>query len=141
MLVTFLKCLYDFFIFLQVSGDSWMYPYQRTPMGNPYISPISTMGALLGVYPIVRPLKVILLGKVFVGEKNGHKFSTPLWNHSPKRSQDLRNRMPCGAKSASMLSRSVFFKQESYESRRMEVWLKNKQQQFLLHQLIFHSFV
>ena len=22
------------------SGDSWMYPYQRTPMGNPYISPI-----------------------------------------------------------------------------------------------------
>ena len=25
---------YDF------SGVSWMYPYQRTPMGNPYISPI-----------------------------------------------------------------------------------------------------
>ena len=25
-----------------MSGDSWMYPYQRTPMGNPYnISPIS----------------------------------------------------------------------------------------------------
>ena len=23
-----------------ISGDSWMYPYQRTPMGNPYISPI-----------------------------------------------------------------------------------------------------
>ncbi len=22
------------------SGDSWMYPYQRTPMGNPYISPL-----------------------------------------------------------------------------------------------------
>ena len=22
------------------SGDSWMYPYQRTPMLNPYISPI-----------------------------------------------------------------------------------------------------
>ncbi len=22
------------------SGASWMYPYQRTPMGNPYISPI-----------------------------------------------------------------------------------------------------
>ncbi len=21
------------------SGDSWMYPYQRTPLGNPYISP------------------------------------------------------------------------------------------------------
>ena len=58
----------------QVSGDSWMYPYQRTPMGNPnispiypyivgvygllspknpYISPISTMGTLLGVHPIV----------------------------------------------------------------------------------------
>ena len=57
------------------SGDSWMYPYQRTPMGNPYISPIypyntwvfmgyypqeslyfrpiSTMGTLWGVYPIV----------------------------------------------------------------------------------------
>ncbi len=37
----------------QMSGDSWMYPYQRTPMGNPYISPISTMGTLLGVHPIV----------------------------------------------------------------------------------------
>ena len=24
----------------QISGDSWMYPYQRTSMGNPYISPI-----------------------------------------------------------------------------------------------------
>ena len=23
-----------------ISGDSRMYPYQRTPMGNPYISPI-----------------------------------------------------------------------------------------------------
>ena len=23
------------------SGDSWMYPYQRTPMGNPYISPVT----------------------------------------------------------------------------------------------------
>ena len=22
------------------SGDSWMYPYQHTPMGNPYINPI-----------------------------------------------------------------------------------------------------
>ena len=22
-----------------VSGDSWMYPYQRTPIGNSYISP------------------------------------------------------------------------------------------------------
>ena len=25
-----------------------MYPYQRTPMGNPYIIPINTMGTLLG---------------------------------------------------------------------------------------------
>ena len=24
-----------------MSGDGWMYPYQRTPMGNPYISPIA----------------------------------------------------------------------------------------------------
>ena len=23
---------------LPESGDSWMYPYQRTPMGNPYIN-------------------------------------------------------------------------------------------------------
>ena len=22
------------------SGDSWMYPYQRTPMGNPFLGPI-----------------------------------------------------------------------------------------------------
>ena len=53
-----------------VSGDSWMYPYQRTLMGNPYISPIywvfmgynpqeslenstNTLGTLLGVHPIV----------------------------------------------------------------------------------------
>ena len=29
-------------VFLQEqdSWDSWMYPYQRTPMGNPYIGPI-----------------------------------------------------------------------------------------------------
>ena len=50
------------------SRDSWMFPYQRTPMGNPYISPIflvcigynpqeslentiNTMGTLLGVHP------------------------------------------------------------------------------------------
>ena len=26
------------------SGDSGMYPYQRTPMGNPYISPIYIVG-------------------------------------------------------------------------------------------------
>ena len=24
-------------VMIFVSGDSWMYPYQRTPMGNPYI--------------------------------------------------------------------------------------------------------
>ena len=24
----------------QHSEDSWMYPYQRTPMGNPYVRPI-----------------------------------------------------------------------------------------------------
>ena len=24
----------------KLSGDSWMYPYQRIPMGNPYVSPI-----------------------------------------------------------------------------------------------------
>ena len=28
------------------SGNSWMYPYQRTPMGNPYISPIYTQLSL-----------------------------------------------------------------------------------------------
>ena len=35
--------IYITWVFLgsQSSGDSWMYPYQRTPMGNPYISPIS----------------------------------------------------------------------------------------------------
>ena len=32
-----------------VSGDSWMYPYQRTPMGNPYISP--TYCVLMGHNP------------------------------------------------------------------------------------------
>ena len=32
-----------------------MYPYQRTPMGNPYIIPINTMGTLLGVHPIIVP--------------------------------------------------------------------------------------
>ena len=53
-----------------LSGDSWMYPYQRTPMENPHIGPvewvfmgynpqeslentINTMGTLLGVHPIV----------------------------------------------------------------------------------------
>lgn len=25
---------------VSLSGDSWMYPNQRTPMGNPYISPV-----------------------------------------------------------------------------------------------------
>ncbi len=30
----------DMFYCSPFSGDGWMYPYQRTPMGNPYISPI-----------------------------------------------------------------------------------------------------
>ena len=34
------------------SGDSWMYPYQRTPMGNPYISPIYPyIVGFMGYYP------------------------------------------------------------------------------------------
>ena len=32
-----------------MSGDSWMYPYQRTPMGNPYISHI------VGIYGLQSP--------------------------------------------------------------------------------------
>ena len=32
------------------SGDSWMYPYQRTPMGHPYISHIYS-GYLWVSYP------------------------------------------------------------------------------------------
>ncbi len=63
----------DWIIFFvaQKSGDSWMYPYQRTPMGIPYVSPlwwvfvgklspriprpntIDTMGTLLGLHQIV----------------------------------------------------------------------------------------
>ena len=35
------------------SGDSWMYPYQRTPMGNPYISPIYPY--IVGVYGLLPP--------------------------------------------------------------------------------------
>ena len=36
-----------------LSGDSWMYPYQRTPMGNPYISPIYPYSSwvFMGYYP------------------------------------------------------------------------------------------
>ena len=36
-----------------VSGDIWMYPYQRTPMGNPYISPIYPYNTwvFMGYYP------------------------------------------------------------------------------------------
>ena len=34
----------------RMSGDSGMYPYQRTPMGNPYIRPI-TRGYLWVSYP------------------------------------------------------------------------------------------
>ena len=37
-------------IVIPFSGDSWMYPYQRTPMGNPYISPI-TRGYLWAIIP------------------------------------------------------------------------------------------
>ena len=33
-----------------LSGDSWMYPYQRTPMGNPYISTVAR-GYLWVSYP------------------------------------------------------------------------------------------
>ena len=35
------------------SGDSWMYPYQCTPMGNPYISPIYPYSSwvFMGYYP------------------------------------------------------------------------------------------
>ena len=36
-----------------VSGHSWMYPYQRTPMGNPYISPIYPY--IVGVYGLLSP--------------------------------------------------------------------------------------
>ena len=36
-----------------LSGDSWMYPYQRTPMGNPYISPIYPY--IVGVYGLLSP--------------------------------------------------------------------------------------
>ena len=35
------------------SGDSWMYPYQRTPMRNPYISPIYPY--IVGVYGLLSP--------------------------------------------------------------------------------------
>ncbi len=35
------------------SGDSWMYPYQRTPMGNPYISPIYPY--IVVVYGLLSP--------------------------------------------------------------------------------------
>ena len=35
------------------SGDSWMYPYQRTPVGNPYISPIYPY--IVGVYGLLSP--------------------------------------------------------------------------------------
>ena len=36
-----------------ISGDSWMYPYQRTPMGNLYISPIYPY--IVGVYGLWSP--------------------------------------------------------------------------------------
>ena len=36
-----------------LTGDSWMYPYQRTLMGNPYISPIYPYNTwvFMGYYP------------------------------------------------------------------------------------------
>ena len=49
---------------LHVSRDHWVYPYQRTSMGNPYISPenkINTVGTLLGVRAIV-PCMFIPIG-------------------------------------------------------------------------------
>ena len=47
--------VYGFRFKNNIQGIVGMYPYQRTPMGNPYIyiSPRSTMGTLLGVHPIV----------------------------------------------------------------------------------------
>ena len=42
-----------FFGWPHMSGDSWMYPYQRTPMGNPYISPIYPY--IVGVYGLLSP--------------------------------------------------------------------------------------
>ena len=38
---------------LRLSGDSWMYPYQRTPMRNPNISPIYPY--IVGVYGLLSP--------------------------------------------------------------------------------------
>ena len=35
------------------SGDSWMYPYQRSRMGNPYTSPIYPY--IVGVYGLLSP--------------------------------------------------------------------------------------
>ena len=64
MEMTFLASFY--------SGDSWMYPYQRTPMGNHYMSPISTMGTLLGVHPIVPWF--ILFSKIHI-PKITHAYS------------------------------------------------------------------
>ncbi len=52
-------CLFRIFTQLHIdlpqtiSGDSWMYPYQRTPMGNPYISPIYPY--IVGVYGLLSP--------------------------------------------------------------------------------------
>ena len=68
------------FQYLDWSGDSWMYPYQRTPMGNPYVSPmywvfigyspqeslgntINITGTLLGVHPIAPWTDHSALGK------------------------------------------------------------------------------
>ena len=45
--------LYSWIALGKESGDSWMYPYQRTPMGNPYISPIYPY--IVGVYGLLSP--------------------------------------------------------------------------------------
>ena len=47
------KFLWDEILPSYKSGDSWMYPYQRTPMGNPYRSPIYPY--IVGVYGLLSP--------------------------------------------------------------------------------------
>ena len=61
------------------SGDSWMYPYQRTPMGNPYISPISTMGpTLLGGTPFLVPWLIDSLTSTSSKSIGGHCYTRNL---------------------------------------------------------------
>ena len=75
-----------------MSGDSWMYPYQRNISlysgclwviipKNPYIS-ISTMGTLLGVHPIVPWTMVInhlLTGRILQVHSQKLTNSHPKW--------------------------------------------------------------